>query len=121
MDFQQFTPNDLSLDAIRERHRQVANESRASSRTSVLARLLIWLLLALATAWAVLGVYAVGITSMFNASPTPESEYRPLLIVATVLFLLSLAPLFWPKASRRLMAFGVLWALFGGLVILDFW
>ena len=146
MDFPQSISNNPRLDTIRERHRQAATESAASRRlrqrarrrirgrhrqavtnppastvVSVFVRLATWLLLAAVMLLVLLDIFATALTSGLAGYPAPESDYRSGLIVATVLYLLSLATLFWPKAPSGLIVFGVVWMVFGGLLLVAFW
>jgi hypothetical protein len=120
MDFPQFTSTDRHFDAIRERHRQVADDVKASSGASVFIRVSLWL--GSAVMMAVMLLHALGeALAGLGGTPVPSSEYRPELTWATALFFLSLVPLFWPKAPRGLVALGVVWAVLGGLLVVAVW
>jgi hypothetical protein len=46
-----------------------------------------------------------------------KSEWLAYNLPPIILFLLSLAPHFWPRPSSQMVAFGVLWFFLGGLIL----
>jgi hypothetical protein len=89
-----------------------------SDRKWTWLRLALWFVLTL----LFLGAARVALRSQFILFGPPveltRSEWLSYNVPPIVLFVLSLLPLFWPKPSPQMVAFGVIWFFLGGFVLL---
>lgn len=81
---------------------------------NVLARLGWWLVLTLGSLLALVVYYAQGMANLFTEPVEPD---RGPLVLATILFVLSVVSLVWTGAPRSLRAFGALYGILGALLL----
>jgi hypothetical protein len=81
-------------------------------------RLGIWFGLTLLYLGAAFRAFAAQFTLLGPPVELSSSEWLSYVLPAIILFVLSLAPHLWPRPSRQMMAFGMLWFILGELILL---
>jgi hypothetical protein len=122
MEFHQFSHLDQEVDVIRERRRQAAMGFPAGPVVSVVARVLTWLVMTVAMllAWfnAVISQLWIGGGELPRSRPAPGPD-RVLVMSIPVLFLLSVISLVSPGSPKALKAFGVVWLVVVGWLVIS--
>ena len=92
--------------------------STPSTNAHIALRLAIWFVFTLLFLGAA-GRSLVAQIDLFGPTVVlSRSAWISYNVPAIILFILSLAPHFWPRPSRQMMVFGVFWFFLGGLVLL---